>query len=551
MADAERGPRGHWFGDDLALYLDDCRSVLAVLGDGSVDAVVTDPPYDLTSGKKGGTGGASLNLSHPGGRSRITTGGGFMGQEWDSTGVAFDPAVWRECLRVLRPGGYLIAFGGTRTYHRMVCGIEDAGFEIRDSLHWLYGSGFPKSLDVSKAIDKAAGAEREVVGPKMRPDGRSMLDARDGDESRGEGWDRPWRSDPDAVAANGIGTAPATEEAARWEGWGTALKPGHEPIVLARKPISGNVAANVTVYGTGALNIDGCRVPGAWTSWRRSDGSISPKEGHSSPLPMNRDAGRSEEIARNPENPAGRWPPNILFTHSAACEPAGVRKVRTGTASPRSGGFGGGMFGDGEPDNIGGGRANPDGTETVETWNCMPDCPVAELDRQSGISMSRGHTPARRSGIGYHRNGQGTDDTAAEVNHGTGGASRFYPNFRYQAKAGRKERPIAWLPDCGCTAAEAGLITVPGLPAWSASARDCMACGKPWRKLSHPTVKPLELMRWLVRLVTQPGGIVLDPFAGTGPVLAAARAEGMKVIGTDSWLDAVILAHVRLGTADG
>jgi hypothetical protein len=190
----------------------DCREVLKQLPDCSVDSIVTDPPYEL----------------------------GFMGKAWDSTGVAYQVEVWQECLRVLKVGGHLLAFGGSRTYHRLACAIEDAGFQIRDQIMWVYGSGFPKSLNISKAIDKSAGAEREVVSKGMS--GKTAI----------------WQEE------GGMGdfdiTAPATAEAKQWEGWGTALKPAHEPIVMARKPLVGTVAQTVLTHGTGGINIDGCRV---------------------------------------------------------------------------------------------------------------------------------------------------------------------------------------------------------------------------------------------------------------------------------------------------
>ena len=208
----------------------DCRDVLKTLPDASVDSIVTDPPYELTAAR-------------PGGRSELTRGavmGGFMGMKWDGTGVAFDTAVWLECLRVLKPGGHLLSFGGSRTYHRMACAIEDAGFEIRDQIMWIYGSGFPKSLDVSKAIDKDAGHWRGKAGGVSSSNGAMS----------GLNYERTEKGDP------------VTAAAAAWLGWGTALKPAHEPIVVARKPLAkGNtVAANVLAHGTGALNIDGCRV---------------------------------------------------------------------------------------------------------------------------------------------------------------------------------------------------------------------------------------------------------------------------------------------------
>lgn len=196
----------------------DCRQELEMLPDNSVDSIITDPPYEL----------------------------GFMGKSWDSTGIAYDVKVWLQCLRVLKPGGHLLAFGGSRTYHRLACAIEDAGFQIRDQIMWVYGSGFPKSLNIGKAIDKAAGAERtEVIGIRSR-------NVKPFDDSNG------WNSNN--TTGKHEYTAPATDEAKQWEGWGTALKPAHEPIVMARKPLEGTVAQTVLTYGTGGINIDGCRV---------------------------------------------------------------------------------------------------------------------------------------------------------------------------------------------------------------------------------------------------------------------------------------------------
>lgn len=194
------------------------------LSDNSIDAVVTDPPYEL----------------------------GFMGKSWDSTGIAYNKDVWKEVLRVLKPGGHLLAFGGTRTYHRMACAIEDSGFEIRDMIQWLYGSGFPKSMDISKAIDKKFGANREIVGISNK---------------QPSGFIRHGRTDEEVFYGNDTHripeniTIPCTKEAKQWEGWGTCLKPANEPIVLARKLLSEKtIVDNVLKWETGAINIDECRV---------------------------------------------------------------------------------------------------------------------------------------------------------------------------------------------------------------------------------------------------------------------------------------------------
>ena len=256
-------------GHGVTLHHGDCLDVLRSLPDCSVDSVVCDPPYNLTAGKKGGTGAASVNLESPYGRSRIGTGngsGGFMGKAWDDYDhfpggfYGWCEAWATECLRVLKPGAHLLAFGGTRTWHRLACAVEDAGFEVRDSIAWLYGSGFPKSLDVSKAIDKAVGATGTYGEPKSAAHAGWIDRGRmRGDEGE-DGWQRPWMQDEGAVSNAARRYLPGSTEAQAFAGWGTALKPAFEPVVVARKPIQGTVAANVLAWGTGALNVDGCRI---------------------------------------------------------------------------------------------------------------------------------------------------------------------------------------------------------------------------------------------------------------------------------------------------
>lgn len=199
----------------VKLLIGDNRIKLKELPSNGIDSIVTDPPYEL----------------------------GFMGKSWDASGIAYDVSLWKECLRVLKPGGHMVAFSGSRTYHRMACAIEDAGFQIRDQIMWVYGSGFPKSLDISKAIDKSKG---EMIETTFKPNFKNQIF---GSGMGGGVTDKSWR--------------PTTPEAQEWQGWGTALKPAHEPIVLARKPLSEKtVADNVLKWGTGGINIDGCRVKG-------------------------------------------------------------------------------------------------------------------------------------------------------------------------------------------------------------------------------------------------------------------------------------------------
>jgi len=282
--------------------------------DNSVDSIVTDPPYEL----------------------------GFMGKSWDSSGIAFNVEVWTEALRVLKPGGHLIAFSGSRTYHRMAVAIEDAGFEIRDQIMWIYGSGFPKSHNISKGIDKAAGAEREVVGSRpLTGNGKTMK----------SGFHQPDGTGAGATIKEDIFefTAPATDAAKQWDGWGTALKPAHEPMVLARKPLIGTVANNVLTYGTGGLNIEAARVP--------SDDGF--EKAWDKPVTTNISADGGKYISEGAKHtvdlsdykPSGRWPANIihdgsdevveLFPDTKATGSGKVSGFRKGGASENSVGLAG------------------------------------------------------------------------------------------------------------------------------------------------------------------------------------------------------------------
>lgn len=262
----------------IELLLGDCRERLKDLPDCSVDSIVTDPPYEL----------------------------GFMGKSWDSTGVAYDVAVWAECLRVLKHGGHLLAFGGSRTYHRLAVAIEDAGFQIRDQIMWVYGSGFPKSLNISKAIDKAAGAEREVVGSKLGQAGYHLQGHSSTTGAFGHGLGS---STPETRLASSLVTAPATAEAEVWDGWGTALKPAHEPIVLARKPLDGTVANNVLTYGVGGINIDGCRV-------RRADGDDSYAGNRTATFGTQDTLSGGDGSGGWSQNEEGRFPANFIHDGS-------------------------------------------------------------------------------------------------------------------------------------------------------------------------------------------------------------------------------------------
>ena len=278
--------------EQFTLYNGDSKQILPTLAENSIDSIVCDPPYEL----------------------------GFMGKSWDSTGIANDVDLWKEVFRVLKPGGHLLAFSGSRTYHRMVVAIEDAGFEIRDQIMWVYGSGFPKSHNISKGIDKAAGAEREVIGTYSGV-------------TKGDGGRYNWHNTDEIGATTVNITAPATAEAQQWQGWGTALKPAHEPIVLARKPFTGTVANNVLTFGTGGINIDGSRVGNEIISTHNA-----PKGTFAGGEP---DRGSDTSTY---ENHTGRWPAN--FIHDGSDE---VVELFPNTKSPatytrKSDGFGSGSY---------------------------------------------------------------------------------------------------------------------------------------------------------------------------------------------------------------
>ena len=379
----------------------DCREVLKTLPDCSVDSIVTDPPYHLTTGKKGGTGEASASLKTPHGRARVTT--GFMGMTWDGGDVAQDPAMWAECLRVLKPGGYLLAFSGTRTYHRMAVAIEDAGFEIRDQLGWLYGSGFPKSH-------------------------------------------------------NG-------------EWGGTALKPAWEPICMARKALVGTVEANWRQHGTGALNIDGCRVG---TDDDLNGGRYSDNKQGDDGNSYGR--GINERSANDYVQPAGRWPANLIH----------------------------------------------DGSDEVVA--AFPDAIGAQGD-------VRGTEPSRTGDESTVCYGKFAGRVAQAARKDGGSAARFF----YCAKADRADRNEG--------------LGAGGPPAVGTAATMRDREDADWKTRNgnhHPTVKPTDLMRYLCRLVTPPGGVVLDPFMGSGSTLKAAELEGFSGIGIELSPEYIAIAKRRI-----
>lgn len=483
--------------EQVTFHHGDARDVLASLPDNSVDAVVTDPPYGLANTTPAQVA-ETLSRWTTGDRNYTPAGRGFMGQEWDA--FVPPPAVWDECYRVLKPGGHLAVFAGSRTQDLMGLSVRLAGFDVRDSLAWLYGSGFPKSLDVSKAIDKTNGeagrlhkftawmrttgltsrqlneVTRTSMGghyltaasqpaiptpdlwAKIRPLAgdvpswvdelverieaeREVIRIRAGAQSESTGRYGAWGNDDGTGRSEFAETSAATEAAKRWQGWGTALKPAHEPILLARKPLEGTVAANVTTWGTGAINIDATRIPSTDSQLAEKYASVQNAGARENSV-YGKDA---RDRAGAEPHAAGRWPANVVLDEYAA----------------------------------------------------------HELDQQSGSVGANGDNGQKAKnkfrGV-YGDNFQSAPE--APLPRDKGGASRFFkvvepdPPFMYAAKAPKRERP-----------------NIDGV--------------------QHPTVKPLALMRWLVRLLTPPGGVVLDPFAGSGTTLLAAVDEDHHVIGVE------------------
>ena len=370
----------------------DCLDAMKRMPDNSIDAIVTDPPYGLS----------------------------FMGKNWDHgvPGVEF----WKEALRIAKPGSHLLAFGGTRTYHRLACAIEDAGWEIRDCVMWVYGSGFPKSMDISKAIDKKFGQEREKFPNPLANKQTSQKGTLAHGDRNGNSY---------------ISPIPVSKEAKKWNGWGTCLKPAYEPVIMARKPLGGTVVDTVLKYGTGGINIDECRVPyDGETICTHSKNAKSDIYGEYNPVATHQSNGQK----------LGRFPANVI--HDGSDE---VLEVF--------------------PDNVKGG-----------TWN---------------------NTKGARH---FENNGKPTEYTNKGSDNSVGSAARFF----YCAKASKSEK------------------------------------GK---DNPHPTVKPLELMKYLIKMVAPKGALVLDPFMGSGSTGVAAIQIDRRFIGIEKEPEYFKIAESRLEKA--
>ena len=431
------------------LYQGNMLDMLEVIESNSIDSIVTDPPYGLTSITKrfGKESSAPAQYGTDGSFNRLCK--GFMGKEWDGSGIEYNVDAWKKCYEVLKPGGYLLAFGGTRTFHRIACAIEDAGFEIRDTIMWLYGSGFPKSMNIGLAIDKKNGVESEVGG--IKPGHEDFVNRKtDGHMKFADGmdgFDRPWMHDSEKRESYHYQKVPTSNLAKQWDGWGTALKPSYEPIIVARKPLEGTCVDNVLKYGVGGINIDECRI-GTEEVVTNGKGGLSNPEiyGNFS----------KSGISLNSIH-QGRFPANTILTY--------------------------------------------DETDEQEVCGGFPDTKGNAHER----FRTENNVYSGKTSGGIRQNDCWGDE---------GSASRYF----YCAKASKKDR------DEGLDRFEDGNIT---------DGRKAIS-DRPYlrketiRKNNHPTVKPTELMQYLIRLVTPNGGTVLDPFNGSGSTGKAVMWENKE-----------------------
>ena len=456
--------------------------MLSTLPDASVDAVVSDPPSGI-----GFMHGVTKWDRHTAYEPKTNKGrdlmrfGSALLKPWEVGFSSFIADVFGECWRVLKPGGHMLIWTLPRSSDLTTLGLRVAGFEIRDSVVHIFGSGFPKSLNVGAAIDKAAGAKRPVVGlKKLNPkDKRTYIPTAGG----GLGG---LQSNPHKGMEI---TAPATPAAAKWDGWGTGLKPAHEAWILCRKPLAGSVAANVLEHGTGAINVDGCRVETDETPEQIYNGNTGPIGGSGAY------AGTDKTIHAT-GHAAGRWPPNLLLSHAAEC-----------------------------------------GAE------CAAGCPCAELGRQSGERPAGSRVGSGKGGL-WTINGS----CASREHNDTGTAARYFPRFRYVPKPSRAEREAG----CESLPPRSGAEAT-GRAEGSAGVDNPRAGANRTAgevRNIHPTVKSVALMRWLTRLVTPPSGLVLDPFVGSGTTALACIHEGFDFIGSEQSAEYVKIARARVDHAD-
>lgn len=414
------------------LYQGNMLDMLEAVEPNSIDSIVTDPPYELN----------------------------FMGKGWDNAGISFNKETWEKCFEVLKPGGYLLAFGGSRTYHRIAVAIEDAGFEIRDTIMWLYGSGFPKSMNIGLAIDKKNGVESKVVGS-----GKSGTSS------------RAFQSEETTTA----GSYEIKEAQNKWNGWGSCLKPSFEPIIVARKPFKGSLVDNVIENGVGGLNIDECRVGNETISYfpTNLEEAHGNKFGNGAYMP--------KDTSKPPITHEGRFPANTILTY--------------------------------------------DETDFDEVCGGFP------YTKSSG---GKGEASKKNTFSNVYNGGWGHNKECANLGGlgDSGSASRYF----YCAKASKKDRDEG-LDTFNQEKVNDGRRTPIDNP---------FQRGETPRKNTHPTVKPTELMQYLVRLVTPNGGVVLDPFNGSGSTGKAVmyenkeRNKNYKYIGIELTEEYLPIAQARI-----
>ena len=429
----------------IELYNGNCLTELQKIADNSIDSVVTDPPYEL----------------------------GFMGKAWDASGIAFNVNVWKECLRVLKPGGHILAFGGTRTYHRMTVAIEDAGFEIRDCIAWMYGSGFPKSHNIGKAVDKIEGNVRTVVGENLNKKGR---------KSDGKG-----SFVSDTLLGKGENAGVNVDKGnSEWEGWGTALKPAFEPVVMGRKPIEGTVANNVLTHGVGGLNIDGCRIA--------TDDSLTRKIEPAT----NKIYGKYKTFGQEIQPEGGRFPANIILDEEAGRildEQSGTTKsIKRGTNYNKEYDTTNSITGFTPPT-----TAYSDNNTYADSGGASRFfyCPKAsKKDRNEGCD-------ALEEKMSAHS----VADKCAKCGKFLGASANV----------------------CKCEEPERVGIS---------------------NKNFHPTVKPTTLMEYLIKLVTPKGGKVLDPFMGSGSTGKGAVLNDYSFVGIELSPEYFAIAESRIKSVE-
>ena len=424
---------------EYKLYQGSMLDMLDVIEPNSIDAIITDPPYGLTSITKrfGKEGSAPAQFGKDGSFQRLSR--GFMGKEWDGSGIEYNVEAWRKCFEVLKPGGHLLAFGGSRTFYRIACAIEDAGFEIRDTIMWLYGSGFPKSLNIGLAIDKKNGVDNRTGN--IKTDGKAT-NSGSGCYNCNNGKDNSMKQEYEERKAQN-----------EWSGWGTQLKPSYEPIIVARKPVENSIIDNVMKYGVGGINIDECRVPAKQGEYdirhyTKEDcfQNLKPKESKFQVEPQ----------------PDGRFPANVILTY--------------------------------------------DDTDFEEVCGGMPD--TKSTYNESGNHEKNIHRENQDVlSYGYkQRIDSGFNDE--------GSVARYF----YCAKASKFDR------DEGLDEFKEMNVN----DGRKKSVDNAFQRGETPRKNIHPTVKPVDLMRYLVRLVSPKGATILDCFNGSGSTGKAVMLENKQ-----------------------